>query len=122
MTIRFFEYSKCSTCQKARKWLEARKIAIEIIPIVDQPPSKAELLKWMKSSGIDPKKFFNTSGQVYREQKMGEKIKNMTLEQMSDALSQNGKLIKRPLLIKNDTVLVGFDEKAYQKGLVSKAV
>ena len=113
MKIRFFEYAACSTCKKARKWLESRKIAFEAIPIVEKPPSAREILGWIKKSGLEPRKFFNTSGQVYRERKMGEKLGSMTLEQMADELAANGKLIKRPLLVAGDLVLVGFDEKAY---------
>jgi arsenate reductase len=114
MSIRFFEYSKCSTCVKARKWLEARNVSLEVIPIVEKPPAKAELLKWMKASGIEPKKFFNTSGMSYREGKFGERLPKMTVEQMADALAADGKLIKRPLLASGDRVIVGFDEKAYR--------
>jgi arsenate reductase len=115
MSIRFFEYAKCSTCVKARKWLESRQVAVQVIPIVEQPPKKTEFLKWMKSSGIEPKKFFNTSGMSYRDGKFGEKLPKMSLEQMADALATDGKLIKRPLLVDGDAVLVGFDEKAYAK-------
>jgi len=113
MAIRFFEYAKCSTCVKARKWLESRKVVIDVIAIVEQPPKKAELLKWMKSSGIEPKKFFNTSGMSYRGGKFGEKLPKMSIEQMAEALAADGKLIKRPLLVDGDAVIVGFDEKAY---------
>jgi len=117
MSIRFFEYAKCSTCVKARKWLESHGVKVENIAIVDHPPSKAELLGWMKTSGLDAKKFFNTSGMSYRDGKFGEKLPKMTLEQMSEALAADGKLIKRPLLITGKTVIVGFDEKAYVKML-----
>ena len=77
-------------------------------------------MTWIKKSGIEPRKFFNTSGQVYREQKMGEKLGSMTVEQMAEALAANGKLIKRPLLVDGSTVLVGFDEKAYKKALATR--
>jgi arsenate reductase len=113
MSIRFFEYAKCSTCVKARKWLESRKVSIDVTPIVEQPPRKAELLKWMRSSGIEPKKFFNTSGMSYRDGKFGEKLPKMSIVQMADALAADGKLIKRPVLVDGDTILVGFDENAY---------
>ncbi len=122
MKIRFFEYSKCSTCVKARKWLESRRIAIEVIPIVETPPTRQELVKWMKSSGIEPKKFFNTSGLSYRNGKFGEKLPKMSIEQMAEALASDGKLIKRPLLVDGDRVLVGFDEKAYSERLTAAAV
>lgn len=112
--IRFFEYARCSTCVKARKWLDSRKVAVEIIPIVEHPPKKSELLRWIETSGIDPKKFFNTSGMSYRDGKFGEKLPKMSLEQMAEALAKDGKLIKRPLLVDGETVLVGFDEKTYQ--------
>lgn len=115
MKVQFFEYSKCSTCVKARRWLEARSISFNAIPIVEQPPGRRQLLQWMKGSALEPKKFFNTSGVSYREGKFGEKLPSMTLEQMSDALAADGKLIKRPLLVDGDRVLVGFDEKAYRE-------
>ncbi len=123
MSIRFFEYAKCSTCVKARKWLESRKIAFEAIPIVEQPPKKSELLQWMKSSGVEPKKFFNTSGLSYRDGKFGEKLPKMSVEQMAEALAADGKLIKRPLVVvgggAGERVLVGFDEKAYSETLTA---
>ena len=115
MSIRFFEYAKCSTCVKARKWLEAHRVSVDTVAIVENPPSKAELLGWMKTSGLEPKKFFNTSGMSYRDGNFGEKLPKMTLEQMAEALAADGKLIKRPLLITGKTVIVGFDEKAYQR-------
>lgn len=117
MKIRFYEYAACSTCKKARKWLESRKLAFETVAMVEHPPTARELLSWIRKSGIEPRKFFNTSGQVYRERKMGEKLGSMTVEQMADELAANGKLIKRPLLVAGEIVLVGFDEKAYARVL-----
>jgi arsenate reductase len=115
MKLQFFEYSKCSTCVKARRWLESRAISFEAVPIVDKPPTQRDLLRWMRSSDLNAKKFFNTSGVSYREGKFGERIPSMTLEQMSEALAADGKLIKRPLLVDGERVIVGFDEKTYRE-------
>ena len=114
MAIQFYEYAKCSTCVKARKWLEAKGISFEIIPIVEHPPSLSELKTYMAQSGLEPKKFFNTSGVVYREEKISEKLPSMSHEDMARLLASNGKLIKRPLLIDGTRVLVGFDEATYR--------
>lgn len=105
----FFQYEKCSTCVKARKWLESQDIAFDNRAIVTAPPSVAELRSLWKRSGLPLKKFFNTSGQSYRA------LDRSALDQMTDddklaLLAADGKLIKRPILDAGDTVLVGFSD------------
>ena len=118
MDLKFYEYSKCSTCQKALKYLTSQKINFEKIAIVDHPPTLSELkkmLQFLKNDGKNFKNLFNTSGVLYRELKISEQLKNGLTE--SDALkllSQNGKLIKRPFLIGPDFGTVGFNESAWK--------
>jgi arsenate reductase len=115
MAILFYEYATCSTCQKARMWLEAHKVKFRSIPIAEQPPTEAQLKDYVAKSGLDPRKFFNTSGVVYREQKISDRIAVMSHGEMLKLLASNGKLIKRPLLVDGDKVLVGFKEADYAK-------
>lgn len=115
MSVIFYEYAKCSTCVKARKWLEDHKVKFEARPIIDTPPSAEDLRKWQTISKLDIKKFFNTSGQVYRELDLSAKLPVMSTKEMFALLASNGKLIKRPMLIATDHVLVGFSPEAYQK-------
>lgn len=110
----FFQYDKCSTCVKARKWLEANGVAFESRPIVERPPSVAELKTLWKRSGLPLKKFFNTSGKSYRE------LDRAALDAMDDQaklelLAADGKLIKRPILDDGRSVLVGFNDAAYAR-------
>lgn len=109
--LKVFEYAKCSTCQKALKALDAQKIQYERIPIVEQPPSKAELRKmltYLKAQGGSFKNLFNTSGIQYRELKISDQIKGgMTEDEAIDLLSQNGKLVKRPFILGKDSGGVG---------------
>ena len=108
-------YPKCSTCQKAKKWLQENTIAFEERHIVEETPTKNELEKWIKQSGLEIKKFFNTSGLKYKELNLKEKLPNMTEEEKIELLSANGMLIKRPLLISDTKVLVGFKEKEWRE-------
>jgi len=114
MAVVFYEYAKCSTCVKARKWLESRNIAFKAIPIVENPPTATELKALFDNSGIDIKKFFNTSGQSYRELKLSDKLPVMSHKELFELLANDGKLIKRPLLIDGDFLALGFDEKVYK--------
>lgn len=113
--IRFYGYDKCGTCSKAKKWLEGASVSFEAIPIVDRPPSKEELRDMWQKSGLDLRKFFNISGQFYREMNLKEKIPTMTEEEMLELLTSNGKLIKRPLVTDQESVTVGFKEDDYVK-------
>ena len=111
----FIEYPKCSTCKKAKKFLTDNGISFEERHIVEENPTKEELLQWMEMSELEPKKFFNTSGILYRERNLKDKVKNITKEEAAEILSENGMLVKRPILIKENTVLVGFKEEAYKE-------
>ena len=115
MKTLFIEYPKCSTCQKAKKWLEQNKIEFEDRHIVENNPTKEELKKWIKQSGYDIKKFFNTSGMKYKELNLKEKLPNMTDDEKIQILSTDGMLVKRPLIITDDLVLVGFREKEWEQ-------
>jgi arsenate reductase len=112
--LKIYEYDKCSTCKKALKYLDARKVPYERIPIVDQPPPPAELKKMLAHVG-DIRKLFNTSGQVYREMKLGEKLPSMTEAQALKLLAANGKLIKRPFALGSDRGAVGFKEAEWKE-------
>jgi len=117
-TIRFYAYDACGTCKKARKWLDARGIAYEVVPIVEKPPTASELTAWIEKSGLPARKWFNTSGQSYRAltAELGkEKVAAMTDAEIIERLARDGKLIKRPVLVAGDRVLVGFREDEYAK-------
>ena len=118
MTPVFICYSKCATCQKAKKWLEANGVAFEERPIKEQNPSLDELRAWQTQSGLPLRKFFNTSGQLYRQMELTKKLPAMTDEDMLALLATDGLLVKRPLLVTADTVLVGFKEEEWAKTLL----
>lgn len=109
----FICYSKCSTCQKAKKWLEEHGTTFTERPIVEDTPTEEELHDWITRSGLPVKRFFNTSGVVYREAKLNEKLPEMSEEEQIKLLASNGMLIKRPLYISDAHVLVGFREKEW---------
>lgn len=113
----FIYYPKCSTCQKAKKWLDENKIEYEERHIIEQKPTEKELTKWIKQSGLEIKKFFNTSGMKYKELNLKEKLLNMKDEEKIHILSTDGMLVKRPLLITNKYILVGFKEKEWNEKL-----
>ncbi len=106
----FICYPKCSTCQKARKWLDDQKIRYEERHIVEENPTCEELKAWYEKSGLPLKRFFNTSGLLYKELQLKDKLPEMSEEEQLALLATNGMLVKRPLLIDGDTVLVGFKE------------
>lgn len=110
----FLQYPKCSTCKKAKKCLEDNNINFVDRDITINNPTKEELKNWYKKSGLELKKFFNMSGVLYREMELKDKIKNMTEDEMLDILSTNGKLVKRPILVNDNKVLVGFKEEEYK--------
>lgn len=111
----FIEYPKCSTCQKAKKWLDENNIDYIDRNIITETPSKEELKEWIDRSGIDVKKIFNTSGIKYRELNIKEKIKNMSEDEIYELLSSDGMLIKRPLFISDKRILKGFKEKEWEE-------
>lgn len=115
MKVRIYEYSKCSTCRKALKFLDNSNVAYEKVPIVETPPTKAELKKMLALQGRNLKKLFNTSGEVYRTMKIGEKLASMSESEALELLASNGKLIKRPFALAGDKGLVGFNEDEWKK-------
>ena len=110
-----YKRQKCSTCKKAEKFLKENNIEFINRNIVEENPSAEELALWMEKSGLEPRKFFNTSGVLYREMNLKDKIKTMSKEEMIEILSTNGMLVKRPLLVMDDKVLVGFKEENYKE-------
>ena len=110
----FIEYPKCSTCQKAKKWLDENEIKYEDRHIVEQNPTADELTKWIKQNGFEIKKFFNTSGLKYKELNLKEKLSNMSDNEKIKLLASDGMLVKRPMLISDKVVLLGFKEKEWE--------
>ena len=106
-------YRKCSTCLKALKWLEVNQVVFDERPIKEENPSYEELKAWYEMSGLPLKKFFNTSGNLYKELHMKERLPLMSEEEQLKLLSEHGMLIKRPLLVTEQVVLVGFKEENY---------
>lgn len=110
----FLCYPKCSTCQKAKKWLEEHKINYTERNIAKNNPSYEELKEWHARSGLPLKRFFNTSGLLYKEMKLKDKLPTMSEEEQLKLLATNGMLVKRPLLIDGNTVFVGFKEAEWR--------
>ena len=111
----FICYSKCSTCQKARKFLENHQIMFKERDIKNDNPTSEELKEWIEKSNLPVQKFFNTSGLIYKELHLNEKLPNMTDEEKIDMLSSNGMLVKRPILVTENKVFVGFKEREYEE-------
>ena len=108
-------YPKCGTCQKAEKWLKANGIEYMYRPIKEENPTKDELESWIRKSGLSVTKFFNTSGLVYKELNMKDKVKTLSEDELIDILSSNGLIVKRPILLAGETVLVGFKEEEWKQ-------
>lgn len=119
MALAFYWYPKCGTCRKAKKWLEAHNIAFKEIHIAETPPSRAELEEMIEKSGLELKKFFNTSGQKYRELGLKDKIKTASRDELLDLLASDGMLIKRPIVTDGNKVTVGFKEEEFEKMWIS---
>ena len=115
--LKFICYPKCTTCQKAKKWLDDNKIEYELRDIKLDNPTLEELTEWYMKSGLPLKKFFNTSGLLYKSLELKDKLPTMTEEEMLNLLSTDGMLVKRPLLIGQDFVLVGFKESEWKEKL-----
>jgi arsenate reductase len=115
--LKFICYPKCTTCQKAKKWLDDNKIEYELRDIKLNHPTLVELTEWYKKSDLPLRKFFNTSGLLYKALELKTKLPEMTEEEMLDLLASDGMLVKRPLLIGDDFVLVGFKEAEWAKTL-----
>ena len=104
----FVNYPKCSTCKKARKFLEEKGVTFEDRDIKEQNPTVDELKEWIAKSGLPAKKFFNTGGMLYRQMELKDKLPNMSEQEMIELLATDGMLVKRPILVSEDKVLVGF--------------
>ncbi len=116
--MKFICYPKCTTCQKARKWLDDNGIGYELRDIKSENPTFAELSEWHQKSGLPLKKFFNTSGLLYKSMELKTKLPTMSEEEMLALLATDGMLVKRPLLIGEDLVLVGFQQAQWEKGFL----
>lgn len=112
------EYPKCSTCQKAKKWLDEHAIEYTDRHIVENNPSYDELKEWYQKSGLPLKKFFNTSGMLYKEMQLKDKLPNMSEEEQLKLLATNGMLVKRPLVVEGEKVLTGFREAEWTEKLL----
>ncbi len=115
--MKVYQYPKCSTCKKALKWLDDHGISYEAIHIVEANPSKEELKGYYELSGQPLKKFFNTSGLKYKELGLKDRLKDMTEEEQLELLATDGMLVKRPLCITENQVLIGFKEEEWTKAL-----
>ena len=115
--IKFICYPKCTTCQKAQKWLDDNKIEYEFRDIKLDNPTLDELTEWYKKSGLALKKFFNTSGLLYKSLDLKNKLPTMSEDEMLNLLASDGMLVKRPLVIGEDFVLVGFKENEWEMNL-----
>ncbi len=116
--IKVLVYRKCSTCIKALKWLDENKVNYEERPIVEENPTFEELKAWYAKSGLPLKRFFNTSGLVYKDLGLKDKLPTMSDEEQLKLLATNGKLVKRPLVVGEDFVLTGFKEAEWQEKML----
>ena len=113
----FVNYPKCSTCRKSKNWLDEHNIEYESRHILDDNPSAEELRKWWEISGLPLKRFFNTSGMKYKELKLKDKLPDMSEDEQLELLATDGMLVKRPILVNDDVVLVGFKVKEWEETL-----
>lgn len=114
----FIQYAKCSTCKKAKNWLKEKGISYTDRPIKEENPTADELKEWHIKSGLPLKRFFNTSGMLYKEMKLKDKLPAMSEKEQYKLLATDGMLVKRPLVITEDAVLVGFREKEWEDVLL----
>lgn len=115
----FIWYPKCSTCIKAKNWLDDQNIEYQLRDIKQQPPTAKELEKWHKESGLELKRFYNTSGQVYKQQNLKDKIPAMTEAEQYQLLASDGMLVKRPILVGEQAFLIGFKPQEWS-GIMPK--
>ena len=114
--LKFYWYPKCSTCRKAKAWLEQADVQFETIDLVQDTPSADTFEKWITASGLPVRRFFNTSGMKYRELGLKDKMADLSVEEASELLASDGMLVKRPLLIKDDQFLTnGFKGTTYER-------
>lgn len=114
----FVQYPKCSTCRKAKKWLDEHNLEYESRHIIEDNPTASEIAEWYERSGLPLKRFFNTSGMKYRELKLKDKLPDMSEAEQFDLLATDGMLVKRPLVVGDDFVLVGFKVKDWEEKLL----
>lgn len=115
--MQFICYEKCTTCQKARKWLDEQGVAYEVRPIKEDRPTLEELTRWYRQSGLPLRRFFNTSGLLYKSMELKDRLPAMTEEEQLNLLASDGMLVKRPLLVGDDVVLVGFKTEEWERAL-----
>ena len=115
MSLLFLEYPPCSTCKKAKSWLDAHGVQYTSRHIKDQNPSKEELKAWYQKSGLPLKRFFNTSGLLYKSMQLKEKLPLMSEEEQLRLLATDGMLVKRPIVVDGDTILVGFKSQQWER-------
>lgn len=115
MEVTFYGYPNCGTCRKAAKWLDEHRIEYDYVNVFENPPSKDELEQLYQKSGLELKKFFNTSGEVYRELGVKDKLKDMSESEQLELLASNGRLLKRPIVSDGKQVTVGFKEDLYEQ-------
>ncbi len=115
MQCLFVEYPACSTCKRAKKWLEERGVSFSDRNIKELNPAKEELKEWHEKSGLDIKRFFNTSGTLYREMNLKDRLPAMSLEEKYDLLSTDGMLVKRPILVTEKGIATGFKQEEWEK-------
>ena len=118
MSILFLQYPPCSTCQKAKKWLDSHGVTYEARHIKEQNPTAEELKSWHEKSGLPLKKFFNTSGQLYKSMNLKEKLPGMSEEEQYALLATDGMLVKRPIVVTDSAVLRGFREAEWEKEIL----
>lgn len=115
--VTFYWYPKCSTCKKAKAWLDAHQVEYQTIDMIENVPTQSVLEKWMSQSELPIRRFFNTSGIRYREQGLKDKVNDFSQSQAAKLLATDGMLIKRPILITEKDVLLGFKESSYETAL-----
>lgn len=116
--MHFICYPGCSTCRKAQKWLEENNIGFDFRNIKEEKPSASELAAWLEKSGVSIKKLFNTSGLLYKELKLKERLPGMSEEEQFELLASDGMLVKRPILVGDDFVLIGFKQPDWEKAII----
>ncbi len=116
--VKIYCYSKCSTCNKALKWLDSNGIKYDCVDIKEQHPDKNTVKELNAKSGLPLKKFFNTSGKLYREMELSKRLPDLSDDEVLDLLASDGMLVKRPLLVTDKTVLAGFKEDAWKEALL----
>lgn len=114
----FIEYPRCSTCRKAKKWLDEHEIEYEDRDIIKDNPQKEELKEWYEKSDLNLKRFFNTSGKLYRELKLKDKLQDMTEDEQLELLATEGMLVKRPIIVSDNYITTGFKQKEWEENLL----